>query len=421
MKRHAHLTAALTLAVTTLFFTFTSCSSDDDFGYAEKDAFYGDLSAIGDENGSGCSQDTVFHHGILTAGEWDDLAHWSYWSCLMNMSQFNTYNGYWKFYTNNRVPITVTDASGRALAGVKVQLRRAANDAVVWEAQTDNHGEADCWVGLFQEETAESASLRMAVEGTLMEGTPLVYGWGTDTLSSDTTQGKPTVVEQPIIRNTYVLASAPSVERSADIAFVVDATGSMSDEIGFLRSDLQDIIEKASDVHPEVALRTAALFYRDEDDEYLTRHSNFTDQVKKTAKFVSEQQADGGGDYPEAVHSALNCMLQDLSWNEKARTKIAFLILDAPAHDTDKIIGSLQQSVKLCAAQGIRIIPVAASGVDKNTEFMLRYFAMATGGTYVFLTDDSGVGNSHLIASVGPYQVELLNNLLIRLIGEYTE
>ena len=52
---------------------------------------------------------------------------------------------------------------------------------------------------------------------------------------------------------------------------------------------------------------------------------------------------------------------------------------------------------------------------------MLRFFANATGGTYVFLTDDSGVGYSHLKASVGDYKVEQLNQLLIRLIEYYTE
>jgi hypothetical protein len=100
---------------------------------------------------------------------------------------------------------------------------------------------------------------------------------------------------------------------------------------------------------------------------------------------------------------------------------LAFLILDAPAHHEADVMRSLQNSVTLCARMGIRIIPVASSGVDKNTEFMLRFFAVATGGTYVFLTDDSGVGNSHIEASVGPHKVELLNSLIIRLIGLYTE
>ena len=114
-------------------------------------------------------------------------------------------------------------------------------------------------------------------------------------------------------------------------------------------------------------------------------------------------------------------MLQKLSWSESARTRIAFLILDAPAHHETDIIRSLQKSVQMCAAKGIRLIPVAASGVDKNTEFMLRFFAVTTGGTYVFLTNDSGVGNDHIQATVGDYEVEQLNSLMIRLIQYYTE
>ena len=66
----------------------------------------------------------------------------------------------------------------------------------------------------------------------------------------------------------------------------------------------------------------------------------------------------------------------------------------------------------------MRIIPVAASGVDKETEFLLRFLDVATGGTYVFLTDDSGIGGSHIEPTVGPYEVELLNDLLVRLIDE---
>ena len=50
---------------------------------------------------------------------------------------------------------------------------------------------------------------------------------------------------------------------------------------------------------------------------------------------------------------------------------------------------------------------------------MSRQFAILTGGTYVYLTDDSGVGNGHVEASTGDPEVEKLNDLVIRLINEY--
>ena len=56
---------------------------------------------------------------------------------------------------------------------------------------------------------------------------------------------------------------------------------------------------------------------------------------------------------------------------------------------------------------------MAASGVDKPTEFLFRAMAVMTGGKYVFLTDDSGVGNSHEEPDISGYQVEKLNELMV--------
>ena len=113
--------------------------------------------------------------------------------------------------------------------------------------------------------------------------------------------------------------------------------------------------------------------------------------------------------------------MQNLAWDEGNYARLAFLILDAPPHHTQKILDSIHSSIKAYAAKGIKIIPVAASGVDKSTEFLVRLMAMMTDGTYVFITNDSGVGNDHITPTVGGYQVEQLNSLLIRLINKYSE
>jgi len=38
-----------------------------------------------------------------------------------------------------------------------------------------------------------------------------------------------------------------------------------------------------------------------------------------------------------------------------------------------------------------------------------------------FVTDHCGTGNEHLTPSAGEYQVEYLNNLMVRLIDKYLE
>lgn len=50
----------------------------------------------------------------------------------------------------------------------------------------------------------------------------------------------------------------------------------------------------------------------------------------------------------------------------------------------------------------------------------MRSMALATNGTYVFLTDNSGVGNPHIMPSTDSYNVEYFNKLLYRLIIQYS-
>ena len=137
---------------------------------------------------------------------------------------------------------------------------------------------------------------------------------------------------------------------------------------------------------------------------------------------IKKQNAGGGGDWPEAVHTALEKSLQDFDWNEKARARIAFMLLDAPPHqDHQGVMESVHKSIDRYAAMGIKLIPIASSGIDKETEFLLRMMASVTEGTYVFITDDSGVGGEHIQPTVGEYKVEILNDLMVRLIQKYLE
>ena len=47
----------------------------------------------------------------------------------------------------------------------------------------------------------------------------------------------------------------------------------------------------------------------------------------------------------------------------------------------------------------------------------MRSSALLTGSQFLFLTDDSGVGNSHAEPRIPYYQVERLEKLMIRMIA----
>ncbi len=342
-----------------------------------KDGFSGEApgegGAIGEGGGAEVEQGNQTYSGLLTAGEWNDLDNWKFWTDLLNENEFYNNTEYWGFYPKKLVAVKVIDEDSVGIANVSVELLKGGD--VEFAAKTDNTGYAYCWINLFSGAADDSTiEYSLSVDGVDYTEPLAITAKGDEELNIN-----------------FVVSEAKQAEAKADIAFIVDATGSMGDEIDFLKSDLDDIIEKAKSGN-NVNLRTAAVVYRDEGDDYLTRYDNFSSDLSKTQAFISKQNAGGGGDTPEAVHSALETTLQKLSWDESARARIAFIILDAPAHHEDKIIKSLQNSIKLFAKNGIKLIPVAASGVDKPAEFMLRFFDLATGGTYVFLTDDSGIG-----------------------------
>ena len=340
---------------------------------------------------------------VLTAGEWNDLDHWDFWSGLMGSQDYGGMSQYWRMYTPRRVAVRVADAAGKRLPDLRNSLEQ--DQKVLWSTLTDNQGEADLWVDPFHAQ-AGTDNLVLTIDGKPQASAPKLSPWN--------------VQQEDAEVNFYILNKALAPEKRADIAFIVDATGSMGDEIDFLKKDLMDILDRAKGGLSGIELRTGAVFYRDKEDEYVTKFSPFTDDYRKTIQYISMQYATGGGDLPEAVHTALEAGLQNLAWNTSARARIAFLVLDAPAHqDHQGVVESLQASVREYARQGIKLIPVFCSSPSKECEFMCRFFAVLTGGTYVFLTDDSGVGGDHLEPSVGDFQVEPLNDLLVRLIAKY--
>ncbi|MEE3460178.1 MAG: vWA domain-containing protein, partial [Candidatus Faecousia sp.] len=197
------------------------------------------------------------------------------------------------------------------------------------------------------------------------------------------------------------------------VMFLVDTTGSMADEISYLQKDFSAITQDVG----SSGVRYAACFYRDEGDDYVTRMNPFTSDVSEVQVKINSEYADGGGDNPEAVAPALTeAVSADQGWSESAE-KLLFLIFDAPPHDGTE--AALDAAIRSAAAQGIRVIPVVASNADRATELFGRAAAIVTNGTYVFLTDDSGVGGEHLEPIVGSYDVELLHDVIVRIINEH--
>ncbi|MHB1277620.1 MAG: carboxypeptidase regulatory-like domain-containing protein [Bacteroidia bacterium] len=338
--------------------------------------------------------------GTLTAGEINDYSKWVLWEDLTQTS-FDAFQTQWGFYLKNRYPVQVTFENGVPIVDAEVRLLSNKNE-VVYLARTDNTGKAELWADMVPEVKERMARRYKAV--VKYKGVEYTF---------------PRLDAYPNGINTLSLKGKCETSAILDIAFVVDATGSMGDEINYLKTELADVINRVKAQNEHLNLRTASVFYRDHGDQYLTRQSDFSPSVSTTLDFIQNQYAAGGGDFPEAVDEALDAALNRLSWSKEARGRILFLVLDAPPHQADSVVKRLHQLIYKAAAMGVRIIPITASGINKDVEYLMRSMALATNGTYVFLTDHSGVGNKHLEPSTDSYEVQKLNDLMVNLINRY--
>lgn len=345
--------------------------------------------------------DVAVAEGVLTAGEVNDFAKWRQWTDL-SVEALSSLRKAWGMAPNGRYTLDLQTPQGLPLADALVRLMHGSR--VLFQARTDNTGKAELWAALDVADTLDPGRLQLHVE----------YG-GQSFLVEDARS-----FTRKVNRLVVDVPCGPS--NAVDIAFVVDATGSMQDEIDFLKAEMNDIIYRSKRIGDQLSFRFANVFYRDAgtNDEYTTRSMDFTPVLSTAVNFISAQRADGGGDTPEAVEIALDSAINGLSWSASARARILFLVLDAGPHLTEAVKQRMRELAAQAAAKGIRIVPVAASGIDKGTEYLMRALALATNGTYTFLTDHSGVGNPHLAPTTDKYDVASLNSLLVRILKSFT-
>ena len=382
-----NLLTILTLFLVAVLF---ACTEDtDEMANSELSADSGSFSLS--TNGGGNSSSTG---GIITAGEWNDLENWMFWDSLSQVSELNQFATTWNILAKHRVSAQVIGLDSMPIAGETIRLKSSGQ--LLYSSITDYNGKVEFFINFNQIDSQQINWSELSLE------------------TSFTTDSS--ISAYPTLNRIQQQSNATN--QNIEIAFVVDATGSMSDELLFLKNELLDVLQRIKANNQN--LRTASVFYRDVGDEYVTRVSSFSADVSQTVQFIQNQSSAGGGDYPEAVHSALNKALNDLQWTSTARTKLIFLLLDAPPHNTNSVKNDLNNSLISSIENGIKIIPIGASGINKETEYLMRNFAIITNGTYVFITNDSGIGNEHITATVGSYQVEFLNDLMVRLVQKYS-
>jgi hypothetical protein len=325
--------------------------------------------------------------GLLTAGDHDDLLNPElYASYARNFLQRSNFGDLPRVDTRRVLTVAVQDESGRPVPFARVTI--GCGDGNSLSLATVADGTAVFYPALDR----LGNRVRLSVAGA---------GVRTIDLAGAGAQ-----------RQSVTVRASVAPVRKFDLMLAIDTTGSMGDEIGYLKSELRAILDDIRRTHPDLDIRLGLVAYRDLGDIYVTRTYPFTADLDSMQANLRAQYADGGGDYPEAMDLALaRAVTQD--WRPDA-VKSLLLVADAPPHDEN--IGKAWRAAEAARAGRIQIVPVAASGVGDTAEYVMRAMAAATQSRYIFLTDDSGIGNPHAPPAIDCYLVTRLDRLVRRVL-----
>jgi len=300
-----------------------------------------------------------------------------------------------------RVRLEVRDGQGRPVPDATVSVFAAGRAQPLW-ARTDAGGRA--WLMPQADMAGDLFEVQVSKAGA---STRVLWQRGQKDGLQARLDGRPGS------------ASGPA---RLDLAFLVDATGSMGDEIDKLKRSMKAIVDQIAQLPSRPDLCLALVAYRDRGDAFFIRGADFSNDLAGFQSALAQLQADAGGDNPEAMKEALHTAVHRLSWRGEGTARLVVLVADAPPH-LDYGAPQYDDDLRGALARGIKVFSVGASGLDPQGEYILRQAAQFTGGRFVFLTyaeaarPSSGPGRE-TVHDVRNYSVETLDKLVVRLVSE---
>jgi Mg-chelatase subunit ChlD len=171
--------------------------------------------------------------------------------------------------------------------------------------------------------------------------------------------------------------------RTIDLAFVLDTTGSMAEEIEAVKSTIRAVAAKLGS--DQTAVRIGLVEYKDRGDAEVTHAYPFSSDLAAFSRSVVRLTAGGGGDYPEDMQAGLSAALDQLAWRPDATARMLVVIGDAPPHLDYPDERDYADAARRAAARGIKMYTVAASGMNLTGQIVMRQMAQFTGASNLFV------------------------------------
>jgi TolB-like protein len=297
----------------------------------------------------------------LKAGYSDDNDQFNYF--VKFLDQYKEVPHY-ELAIGERIAIKVQDSEGRGVANADVGVRIGGKVA----ASGKTYADGSFYLYPLELGDAQAREYAVAARAKGQSSSASVLRDGPRTVAI--ALGAPRAVASPL---------------PVDVLFVLDTTGSMGEEIERLRSTIEIISANVTALKPKPALRFGMVLYRDRDDEYDTKVVPFTSDLARFQKALDETEANGGGDDPEDLQSALRDAIGAMKWNADG-IRLGFIVTDAAPHLDYGQDYTYAKAAREAKAKGIKLFSIGAGGLPLEGEYPLRQIAQYTQGKYIFLT-----------------------------------
>ncbi len=298
----------------------------------------------------------------VRAGEWDDNANYRAFVSYLGSAAHLPYH---RLDLRHRRFIVVRDRNGRAVPNCAVTVSDGKTSA---RLTTTASGRAILFphaVGLLSSSNQGSLTASTRCQGARAEQRFFV-------------QSKDGVVQLKLDT-----ARALPQRRTVDLAFILDTTGSMSEEIAAVKATIQKVASQLST--SEVNVRVGLVEYKDRSDQTHTRVHQMTSDLQGFSRRIANIRATGGGDHPEDAVAGLRVGLQQLQWSPSSVARMAIMIGDAPPHLDYSQGVDYERHIKRASERGIKVFTIAASGMDALGQAVFRQIAQYTGATNMFV------------------------------------
>lgn len=146
--------------------------------------------------------------------------------------------------------------------------------------------------------------------------------------------------------------------QDADIVFLIDNTGSMTDDIENVKKNLNKLIDLLKTLQH---VRVAVALYGDKNSDGIAwyKRTELTPDLETTRKFIHSIYVNGGGDTPESAYDALYKTTNELKWKSSSKRMI-LLIGDAPGLEPPLTEHNREEVINNCLKNDIKanVFPV---------------------------------------------------------------